>query len=78
MQKQTNARPATLEVLLQTTIPVFISPPPTRETLRAWFNRARIPRFKPNPAARRGGGPVYYSVTAVEQFFRNRTLPGPR
>ena len=77
MQIPITARLATLDVLLETTIPVFLSPPPSRETLRAWFDQARIPRFKANPLARRGGGPVYYSVAAVEKFLRSRTIPGP-
>lgn len=77
MQLPLNVRHATLDVLLETTIPLFLSPPPSRETLRDWFDRARIPRFKANPLARRGGGPVYYSVAAVEKFLRSRTLPGP-
>ncbi len=77
MQLPLNVRLATLEVLLETTIPLFLSPPPSRETLRDWFNRARIPRFKANPLARRGGGHVYYSVAAVENFLRSHTLPGP-
>ncbi len=77
MQLPLNTRLATLDVLLETTIPLFLSPPPSRETLRAWLNRARIPRFKANPLARRGGGHVYYSVAAVEKFLRSHTLPGP-
>jgi hypothetical protein len=76
MQTQITAHLATLDVLLETTIPVFLSPPPSRETLRAWFDQARIPRFKANPLARRGGGHVYYSVAAVEKFLRSRTIPG--
>ena len=78
MQLPLHARLATLDVLLQTTIPVFLCPPRSRETLRDWFDPARIPRFKANPIARRGGGPVYYSVAAVENLLRSRTLPGPR
>jgi hypothetical protein len=76
MQLPLHARLATLDVLLETTIPVFLSPPPSRGTLRAWFDQARIPRFKANPVARRGGGHVYYSVAAVENFFRSRLTPG--
>ena len=76
MQIQITARLATLDVLLETTIPVFLSPRPSRETLRAWFDQARIPRFKANPIARRSGGHVYYSVAAVEKFLRSRTIPG--
>jgi hypothetical protein len=69
-----NARAATLDELLKTTIPNFLSPPPTRETLREWFDAAKIPRFKSNPLAKRGGGPVYYSVAGVEKFLRSRTM----
>jgi hypothetical protein len=69
------ARMATLDQLIKTLIPAFLTPTPSHETLREWFDNARIPRFKANPAARRGGGPVYYSVSAVEKFFETRTLP---
>jgi hypothetical protein len=69
------ARLATLEQLVQTLIPAYLTPTPSHETLREWFDTARIPRFKANPAARRGGGPVFYSVAAVEKFLQTRTLP---
>ena len=72
---QSTARLATLEQLLQTVIPAYLTPAPSRETLREWFDAARIPRFKANPSARRGGGPVFYSVAAVEKFLQTRTLP---
>ncbi len=68
------ARLATLDQLKQATIPNFIEPVPSDETLRDWFDAAGIPRFKANPMAKRGGGHVFYSVAAVEKFFRNRTL----
>ena len=70
-----SARLATLDQLLQTLIPAYLAPVPTHETLRDWFDTARIPRFKANPAAKRGGGPVFYSVAAVEKFLQARTLP---
>lgn len=69
------ARLATLEQLKQTTLAVYLSPIPSNETLRSWFDSARIPRFKPNPTAKRGGGPVFYSVAAVEKYLRTRTIP---
>ena len=69
---QINARLATLSELLQTTIPVHVSPVPTAETLRNWFDRAGVPRFKANPNASRGGGPGYYSVSHVEKLLRTR------
>ena len=74
MTDNSNARLATLDQLLQTTIPAFLSPCPSRETLRAWFDAGRVPRFKSNPTAKRGGGPVYYSVAGVEKLMRSRTL----
>lgn len=52
----------------------FITPVPSDETLRDWFDQARIPRFKANPAAKRGGGPVFYSVAAVEKLLQQRTM----
>lgn len=75
-KSNTPARLATLDELCQSTIPAFLSPIPCRETLRDWFDAARIPRFKSNPTARRGGGTVFYSVAAVEKFFRSRAIPG--
>lgn len=76
MQKLYNsARLASLDGLLQTVIPAYLDPVPSRETLRDWFDQARVPRFKSNPAARRGGGTVFYSVSAVEKFLQSRTLP---
>ncbi len=71
-----SARLATLDQLLTVTIPVYLDPPPGRETLRAWFDDGKVPRFKTNPLAKRGGGPVFYSVSAVEKLLRSKTLPG--
>ncbi len=70
-----SARLATLNQLLQTVIPAYLTPPPSAFTLRTWFDEARIPRFKSNPSAKRGGGTVFYSVAAVEKFLQSRTLP---
>ena len=70
-----SARLATLDQLVKTLIPAHLTPVPSRETLRTWFDTARIPRLKTNPAAKRGGGPVFYSVAAVEKFLQTRTLP---
>jgi len=69
------ARLATLPELKKNTLAIYINPIPSDETLRAWLDDAGIPRLKSNPLARRGGGPVYYSVAAVEKFFRGRILP---
>ena len=70
-----SARLATLNQLLQTVIPEYLTPAPSAFTLRVWFDRERIPRFKSNPTAKRGGGTVFYSVAAVEKFLQSRTLP---
>ena len=75
-QPQTSARAATLDSLIENVIPLFLSPPPSRETLRNWFEAAGVPKFKCNPSAKRGGGPCFYSVSAVEKFFRSRLIAG--
>jgi hypothetical protein len=72
-----NSRMATLDQLRETTIPAFLSPVPHRDTIRNWLDKARVPRFKTNPHAKRGGGPVWYSVAAVEKLLESRVLPGP-
>ena len=72
---QPSARLATLNQLAKTLIQAHLNPVPSNETLRDWFDTARIPRFKSNPAAKRGGGSVFYSVAAVEKFLQTRTLP---
>jgi len=75
LKLNTTSRLASLDQLLETVIPAYLTPPPGRDTLREWFDEARIPRFKANPTAKRGGGTVFYSVSAVEKFFQSRTLP---
>jgi len=70
-----NARLATLDGIIKEVLPLFVHPVPSRDTVRSWLDNANIPRFKSNPTARRGGGPVYYSVAATEKFLRARTLP---
>ncbi len=70
-----NARLATIDELMTTTIPAFLAPVPKRDTLRRLFDDAKVPRFKSNPTAKRGGGPVFYSVAAVEKLLRSRTMP---
>lgn len=69
------AKLATLDELIETMLPSFLAPVPGKDTLRNWFDEARIPRFKANPAAKRGGGSVFYSVAAVEKFLHQRTRP---
>ena len=71
-----NARAATLDELLKTTVPAFLTPLPSRDTLRSWLDEAKVPRFKANPLATRGGGPCYYSVAGVEKLLRSKMFPG--
>ena len=66
----------TLPELTVHVLPNFIQPVPSKETLRSWFDRARVPRIKNNPGARRGGGPTYYSVSHIEKLLRGQALPG--
>ena len=68
------AHVATMEQIRSNVIAAYMDPPPAVATLRRWFNASRIPRMKANPSAKRGGGPVYYSVPAVENMLRARTL----
>jgi hypothetical protein len=68
-------RAATLEKIHSDIACNFIDPVPTKDTLRDWFDNARIPRFKANPTAKRGGGPCFYQLSAVEKFFRARMMP---
>ena len=74
--KEITARAATIDELLSNVVPNFLQPPPSRDTLRAWLDAANVPRMKSNPHAKRGGGPCYYSVPAVEKLLRSRMLPG--
>lgn len=71
------ARLATLAELRQHLLPLFLQPVPTDETLRVWFDEARIPSFQANPRAKRGGGPKYYATSAVEKLLRSK-LEGVR
>jgi len=70
------ARVATMGQIRSNVVAAYMDPPPSVETLRRWFDDSRIPRMKANPSAKRGGGPVYYSVPAVEKLLRARTLAG--
>jgi hypothetical protein len=67
---------ATLGQLIETILPNFITPVPSRDTLRHWFDSAKIPRFKSSPTAKRGGGSCYYSVAAVEKLLRSKMVSG--
>jgi len=75
IQDGTTARLATLDRLRETIIPNFLDPVPSRDALKELLEAARVPRFKANPMARRGGGFLYYSVAHVERLLRSRTLP---
>jgi hypothetical protein len=75
-ETKSTARLATLDQLKQTILPNFLAPLPGDETLRDWLDKGKVPRFKANPTAKRGGGPVFYSVAGVEKYFRSRILTG--
>lgn len=68
----TNIRLASLKVIKSDILPNYITPLPTDPTLHSWFDRAGIPKLKCNPTAKRGGGTVYYSVSAIEKLLRSR------
>lgn len=72
--RQRTARLATLATVKREILPNFLSESdlPTDETLRAWFSG--VPQFKSNPAAKRGGGSVLYSVSGIEKYFRSRMV----
>jgi len=70
-----NRRLATLVVLHQIAAQ-HLDPCPPMSTIRTWCNREKVPRFKSNPTAPRGGGTVFYSVPHFEKLLRSRVLPG--
>ena len=69
------ARLATLAELRKNLLPTYLAPIPHDDTMRAWLDEANVPRLKTNPHAKRGGGVVYYSVSAVEKMLKN-LVPG--
>jgi hypothetical protein len=46
-----------------------LSPPPSRRSLNRGLRRLRVPRWKVNVGAARGGGEVYYSRRGVEVWL---------
>lgn len=68
-------RLASLDEIITTVLPAYISPIPKRRTVKAWLDGAGVSRFKLNPGAVRGGGVVFYSIAAVEKLFLTRTSP---
>lgn len=67
------ARLATIDQLRETVLPQYLDPVPSRRSLKEWFRRAKLSSLKVNPAARRGGGAVWYSVAQVERLLRQRS-----
>ena len=55
---------------METIFAAHLDPVPPRDTIRDWLDRHKIPRFKSNPTAKRGGGCAYYSVAHVEKMLR--------
>lgn len=70
-----SVRLATMDELIKNILPNFLAPIPHPDTLRAWFDRAKVRRLKSNPTARRGGGTVYYVVSDVEKLLRSFAAP---
>lgn len=68
------ARMASIPELQKSLIINWLNPIPCVDTLRDWFDREKIPRFKASPLAKRGGGTVYYSVAHVEKLLQRRTV----
>lgn len=62
-ESKIKARLATLDELLANVVPLYLAPPPTRDTLRNLLDRHGVPKFKSNPSAKRGGGHCFYSVS---------------
>jgi hypothetical protein len=75
--KNLNCQMATLDELIANVLPRFLAPIPCRDTLRDWFDKAKIPRLKANPTARRGGGRAYYSITHVEKLLEPSAAKNP-
>lgn len=71
-----NARLATLEALQKGLLAAWLDPLPCKLTIRKLLDENHVPRLKSNPSAKRGGGFVYYSVSAVEKLLKNSMLPG--
>jgi hypothetical protein len=70
------ARYGNLDEIVASVVQNYITPVPSKQMLRIWFDRAGVKRFKANLTAIRGGGSVYYALTDVERFLRHHTLPG--
>jgi hypothetical protein len=68
---------ASIPELCKSTLPNWLNPIPHKDTLRTWFDKEKIPRFKASPLAKRGGGTVYYSVADVEKLLQRRTTKMP-
>lgn len=53
-----------------------LSPAPSRRSLARQFKAARIPFWKANSGATRGGGAVYYHRGCVEVWLARNTWTG--
>jgi type VI protein secretion system component VasA len=67
------ARLATVDELLRTLIPAYLSPIPSKKSVTQMLKAARVQSFKSNPTAKRGGGRVFYSVSGTEKLLRHRS-----
>ena len=75
MSINTKAMTATLEVLLAPggLVAAYMDPIPSPRRFARWLKQAGVPKLKPNPAARRGGGTPYFHVATVERILRQRS-----
>ena len=68
------ARAATVQTLLAPdgVVALILDPLPTPRQFIRWLNQANVPRIKPNPSAKRGGGVSYYLTSHVEKMLKAR------
>jgi hypothetical protein len=51
----------------------YLLPPPTTRAITMWLKREGVAYTKSNPKAKRGGGPVYFSVAGARRVFESMT-----
>lgn len=69
-------RLATLARIKSDVLPGYFDELPSDETLRNHFRAAGIPFIKRNRAAKRGGGPVFWEISAIERYLKAQLKSG--
>lgn len=69
-----NVRARTLNDICENVVPLYFSPPPCRMTIYRLLRAAKVPKFKTNLSAKRGGGRAFYSMPVVEKLFQQRVV----